>query len=497
LIKDVTILGGTSAGFLTALALKAKIPSLRVRLLQLPEAEMPETQSSTLALTRFLHAYLQIDLTKFIRSTKANWTLGHMFHWGPRGHYILPYTTQLDQRLGSLPRNNAFYADIDLDCAGPMYALLAYDRPFFRLQNGQPAWHWDVGYQVNDSLLIHALGQMAATIGVETQQDTLTNVTQNDNGITGLVLGSGKTETADLYIDCSGAASLLLGKTFNEPFVSFSSTLPCDRMILGEWGRSDEAIHPHSFVETMQSGWAWQYELPHRIDCGYVYHSGFISDELATQEFHLKYPKAPGPRVVRFSNGRYERSWVKNVVAIGASAGYVEPLASTALGVAAADAQLLVETLSESGLEISAAPVKLHNRHHARVWDGIRRYLAIQYKFNTRLETPFWLACRKDTDLAGAETIIEYYRQCGPSSLWGPMLVDPVDLFGPPSYLGLLIGLKVPTGFNQPITGREREVWQTEVERFRLAATNGITVAEALSMLPDPTSVAGRTPLSG
>ena len=495
MINKIVVVGGTSAGFMTALALKAKIPELNVRLIRVPDLEPVVNESSTIALTRFLHGYLQIDLTRFIRGSKSNWTLGHLLHWGPRDHFILPYTTQLDQRLPSLPRNNAFYAEHDLDCAGALYALLAYDRPFFRLENGQPAWHWDVGYQIETSLFTHTLGQLATAIGVEIHDDTLTNVTQSGNGVSGLVLGSGQTETADLYVDCSGARSLLLGQALKEPFVSFKSTLACDRMVVGEWGRTDEAIHPHTFCETMEAGWAWQTELVHRIDCGYVFSSNSISDDQATRELQSKCPKALSPRVLRTTRGRYERAWVKNVVAIGAAAGYVEPLASTALSIAATEARLLVETISEGGRQVSAAPVTLYNRQHARVWDSVRRFLAIHYKFNTRLETPFWKACRNDTDLAGADTIIEYYRQCGPSSLWGPMLIDPVDLFGPASYLGLLLGMKVSTRFHLSIPAQERETWDKECQRFRSAATNGVTVAEALSMLPATGSAAGRIPL--
>lgn len=496
MITNVVVIGNTPAGVMTALALKAKIPELHVRVIRDADPQPLVNEPSSLALTRFLHAYLQIDFTRFIRSSKSNWTLGRLMQWGPREHLVLPYSTQLDQRLPSLPRNNAFYADQDFDCAGALFALLAYDRPFFRLQNGQPAWHWDVGYQNDASLFVHTLTQFATAIGVEFHDDTLAGVSQNETGIGNLTLASGQSIGADLYVDCSGSRSLLLGRELKEPFVSFKSSTPCDRLLIAEWGRIDEPIHPHSFCDTMRGGWGWQVEIIHRIDCGYAYSSGHISDEEAEQEFRVKWPKIVAPRMVVISSGRFERAWVKNVVAIGASAGYIEPLAATGLSVAAAEAQLLVETISEGSRIVSAAPIKLYNRHHARIWDSLRRYSAIHYKYNVRLETPFWQHCRKETDLAGAETIVEYYRQCGPSSLWGPMLVDPVDLFTPPGYLALLLGLKVPTKFNQTITANEREAWEAECNRFRSAATSGVTVVDALSMLPATGSASGRSPLA-
>jgi tryptophan halogenase len=497
LINKVIVLGGTSAGCLTALALKAKMPDLHVQVIRLKGMEQGGSESSMPALTAFLHGYLQLELTKFIRNVKCNWTLGNMLMWGSRDHFFLPYATQLDQRMPNLSKNNAFYVGEDMDQAGAMFALMAYDKPFFRMQTGQPAWHWDIAYQMDSGLLVHALSQVAAAIGVETLDDTLTEVKQDASGVSGLVLGSGQTASADLYVDCSGEKSLLLGEGLKEPFVSFKSTLLCDRMLVAEGARGDEPIHPHTFSHTMPSGWAWQLEMPHRIDRGYVYSSAFITDQRAEQEFRVKYPDVVNPRVRPINNGRHERAWVRNVVAIGDASGYVEPLANSGLGLVAVNARLLVETLGEIGRQISPAPVKLYNRHHVRVWDGIRRFLAIHYKYNTRSTTPFWVACRNDVDLAGADTIVEYYRQCGPSSLWGPMLIDAVDLFGSASYLALLMGLNVETKYERNISRREREAWEVERQKFRSAAMNGFTVAEALSMLPASGTAVPRVPVAG
>src|SRR5215469_9484764 len=94
---------------LAALGLKAKIPDLTVQLIRLKDARLTSSESSTPALTSFVHGYLQIELTKFVRSVKCNWTLGNMLMWGPRDHFFLPFTTQLDQRMPRLPKNNAFY----------------------------------------------------------------------------------------------------------------------------------------------------------------------------------------------------------------------------------------------------------------------------------------------------------------------------------------------------------------------------------------------------
>ncbi len=111
------------------------------------------------------------------------------------------------------------------------------------------------------------------------------DVPQNEEGIAGLVLASGVTQTADLYVDCSGFRSLLLGKTLREPFVNFKSSLFCDRAVIGPWKRTDEPIQPYTTAETTNAGWAWQIDHADYVNRGYVYSSNFISDDEAEREF--------------------------------------------------------------------------------------------------------------------------------------------------------------------------------------------------------------------
>ncbi len=156
-----------------------------------------------------------------------------------------------------------------------------------------------------------------------------------------LRLESGRRETADLYLDASGFASVLLGKALGEPFVSYDKTLFCDRAVVGGWDRKDPedmVIKPYTTCETMNCGWCWQIEHENRINRGYVYSSGFISDEEAEKEFRMKNPKVGPTRIVRFVSGRYRNVWVKNVVAVGNAGGFVEPLEATALGAMASNA---------------------------------------------------------------------------------------------------------------------------------------------------------------
>jgi tryptophan halogenase len=493
LISKVIVVGGGSTGVLCALGLKTKLPDLTVRLIPSEPADELGLDSSTVPLTRYLHGFLGIDARKFVQLARPSWKLGTRFeNWGARHHFYFPFGARLDRRLPNLPWNIAYYCDADMDYATPQSALMAHDKAFFRNQNGGPAWHWDFAYHLDPAVFVEGIRTLAATAGVEFVADSVRQVLQDETGISGLVMASGQTEKADLYVDCSGVRSLLLGETLKELFVSSKKSLPCDRIMIGQWERTDEVLHPYTTCQAMDSGWCWQVELEEKISRGYVYSSAFFSDQQAEEEFRRKNPKAGPVRVSKYTGGRYERGWVKNVMAIGNSEGFVEPLHSTALGMIAARCQLLSEILVESNRQVPAAHVRLYNRHHARIWDGTRRVLAIQYRFNTSLRTPFWEMCRREVDLAGAEPIVEYYRQCGPNSVWGPLLTDPVDPFNASAYLTIMVGQKLPTKINYEVSGHERAVWDAEQQRYRSAAMQGLSVAEALAALPpyQPTQMA-------
>ena len=485
MVNRVIVLGGGSAGFMAALALKVKLPELRVTVIRSKELGIIGVgEGSSVPLTKFLHGYLLLTPKKFFELARPTWKLGIKFKWGPRSSYYYPFGAQLDFHHPFLPRNNGFYADEDMEYSNLETAFMAHDKVFERSPNGGPVLHWRVAYHLENEKLVTFLEAFAARIGVETMDDTVSEVLRDESGVAGLVLKSGRTEKADLYVDCSGFASLLLGKTLGEPYVSFKSSLFCDRAVAGGWDRTTEPIHPYTTSEQMDSGWAWQIEHENRINRGYVYSSSFISDEEAEREFRAKNPRVTSTRIVKFASGRYERGWVKNVVAIGNASGFVEPLEATALAVIATRSQLVSQILVECGRQPPPqVQIDFYNSHHARLWDCIRRFLAIHYKCIYDGRTPFWKACENDTDLAGAEQLLEYYQQFGPSGLWGPTLLDPIDPFSMGGYLTILVGQKVPYRPKHAPTAQELQIWNADRQRFRAAAASAMTVKEALSAI--------------
>ena len=486
MVRKIVVVGGGSAGFLAALSLKVKIPTLRVVVLRSKDIGVIGVgEGSTVPLTTFLHGYLNADFRTLLRMAQPTLKMGLKFvKWGPRPHYYYPFGAQLDFKPHTLQRNIGFYCDDDLEDATLEMAMIARDKVFFRGDDGRPQVHGKYAYHIENEKFVAYLEAFALSVGVEIVEDTVRGVTRDDAGVKELRLASGRAESADLYVDCSGFKSLLLGEALAEPFVSYASSLFCDRAVVGGWDRTNEPIHPYTTCEAMTSGWCWQIEHVGRINRGYVYSSEFASDDEARREFLAQNPKVTGPtRVIRFKSGRYRRGWVKNVVAIGNAAGFVEPLEATALGVIGARSQLLSQMLIESGMRIDPFEVDMYNQSHERLWDSVRDFLACHYRFNHHLVSPFWRHCQNATDIGRARAMVEYYQEFGPTGMWGPLLTDPLDGFGSKGYLMILAGQKVPYKRHHLATDAERAAW-ADIRRGNVEATRGaMTVLESLQAM--------------
>jgi tryptophan halogenase len=365
---------------------------------------------------------------------------------------------------------------------------MTLDKAFLRHADGGPIIRNDVAYHMENETFVKYLEAQAVRRGVRVIEETVAEVVRaSDGGVEAVVCRSGRREGADFFVDCSGFYSLLLGKTLGEPFVSFDKSLFCDRAVVGGWDRgAGETLRPYTVAETMDAGWCWQIEHDHRVNRGYVYCSGFISDEEAEREFRRKNPKVGDTRIVKFVSGYYHRGWVGNVAAVGNSCGFVEPLESTSLGVICEQVRSLAESLAETDLQPGEQMAAVYNKRNRLNWEDIRGFLAMHYRFNTRLATPFWRECVDKADLAGATEYVEFYRDNGPSVIWRETLIRGYDVFGFEGYLTLMVGQAVPYRRTFEPSERDRLQWRAIQEANRAQAAGGVGVAEAVAMVRSP-----------
>jgi tryptophan halogenase len=146
----------------------------------------------------------------------------------------------------------------------------------------------------------------------------------------------------------------------------------------------------------------------------------------------------------------------------------------------------VAETLADCLGAVQPSAIAQYNKRHAREWDAIRRFLGIHYRFNNRFNTPFWQECWQHCELCGAEEMVEYYRENGPSALWRSELLGPQDQFGMEGYLSMLVGQKVPYKLHHNATAEEGTNWRRINEAIREKVVPAFSVAEALQVIRSP-----------
>jgi tryptophan halogenase len=489
MIKSVLVLGGGSAGFIAAIALKAQFPDLGVQVLRSRKLGVIGVGEGTTGFfPSYIHNRLRIDPAEFHRLAQPTWKLGIRFvNWGPRRYFNYSFRPQVTSRFVKLPKPTGYYCYEDFEYGDIGSALMSHDKVFVRNPDGTPAIRSDAAYHIENHQFVEFLEGYAARLGVVITDDIVQEVKQHENGsIAGLLRSNGSLETADLYIDSSGFVSLLLGKTLKEPFISFKGTLFCDRAVVGGWARTDEAIKPYTVAEGMNAGWCWQIDHEHLVNRGYVYSSAFLSDEEAEREFRSKNPKVIDTWIVKFISGRYMRAWVKNVVAIGNACGFVEPLEATSLAAICDESDSLVTSLGECDFQPTASVQRQFNQRTALRWDDIRQFLGIHYKFNTAFDNPFWRECRKSVDLGRAAELAEYFRENGPGVAHRNTLLNPLCQFGLEGYWTLLIGQRAP--YDEPYVPSwpERCTWYRIQQSLKSKALTALSTEEIFTIIRSP-----------
>lgn len=488
-ISRVITLGGGSAGCLAALTLKRKLPWLDVTIIRSPDIGIIGVgEGTTPNFVSHFHGYLGLPRGPFYAQAEPTWKLGIRFEWGPRPHFNYTFAGGFASRWRDLPKSNGYYIG---EGAGMDYVtleaqLMDANRIFERQPNGVPTVKGDVPYHIENKKLVAYLEARCSESGVKFIDATVTEVIRSNTGIDSLRLDSGDLAEADLFVDASGFRSVLLGQTLHEPYDSYADTLFCDRAVIGGWERRAEPIQPYTTAETMDAGWCWRIDHERFINRGYVYSSAFISDSDAEAEFRRKNPAVTTTRKVLFRSGVYRRTWVDNVFAVGNAAGFVEPLEATALMVICGEMQALASGLEETDGEPTETLRKIYNRFMGGVWEEIRDFLAVHYRFNTRLDTPFWQHCREETPLRSAAEIVEYYRENGPGHAAQVVLVRPGSAFGINGYLSLLYGQQAPTKYRYTASPAETATWQRHCGELQERAQRAADTRTVFQYIRDP-----------
>lgn len=490
-VKTICVLGGGSAGYLAALTMRRLLPGRNVIAVHSPDRPVIGVGESTTAyFPYFLHRQLGLDQKQFYAEVQPSWKLGIRFVWGPSeiGHFNYPFGFEFSERSGPLRKRAAFYYQQQFGHVGPVSALMDQNlSPCVADENGEyQLLNQRFGYHIHNQRFLAYLDRVCRGYGVEFIADNIIGVTRGESGdVESLILEDGNRLKADLFVDCSGFESQLLGKALGERFVDYGNTLFCDTAIVGGYERSGPIL-PYTTAETMDHGWCWQIDLPSHVTLGYVHSSQFCTPEEARDELCRRKPDiGDNLRVIHFPSGRYENYWVRNVVAIGNASGFVEPLESTALHVIAEQLINTCAALLDSDYRIEPAAREIENLRFRRNWDSIRDFLALHYKFNRRLETPFWRHCREHTDIGTANAIVDIYRHLGPHAAMKTHIPgDTLVQFE--GYLALLLGQQVETQHTTEFDAQDLLDWSEFQRAINNHVARAIPVRDALKVVGSP-----------
>ena len=484
--KTVLIVGGGTAGYLTALAFR-RHTAASVRLVEstaIPHIGVGEATVPSIA--PFLHSYLGIDTAEFYRVVRPTWKLGIKFDWGlPHPYYFLaPFDWGVDSigALGSL-REHGTLNEMSLGAL-----LMDTDKvPLSRLQDGNlasllpllpVAYHFDV------SRLIGFLSRLAGDRGVEHIDAVVRDVRLGEDGnVEAIATDAGDLE-ADFFVDCSGFRSLIIGQALGSRFLSFESSLFTDCALAFERPHGGH-VKPYTTATTMDCGWTWTIPQQDQDHCGYVFSSQFCTQAAAEAELTRRFgaPANP-PRLVRFKSGRRERSWIRNAAAIGNASGFVEPLESTGLLMTAESIRLLIDAVVSSSdwAKTSAR----YNIKTGEAWDGLRWFLSLHYRFNHASDTPFWRTARADTDCSGAAEVLDEFRERAPLRLRDAAAIRKLGsaasvlFYGLPGIDCILFGQRVPTTVWPSV--EDHSAWQTRRDTARRLIASALSMREALEV---------------
>ncbi|GAA0811050.1 tryptophan 7-halogenase [Colwellia asteriadis] len=449
-INNIVIVGGGTAGWMTAaLLIKTLGKSLNITLIESDNIGTIGVGEASIPPIVNFNSAIGIDEKTFIKETQATIKLGIEFtDWGQHNDSYMHAFGSIGKKfafcdfhhfwLKEQQQNNAMpvnahksFWDYSLNYQAAKQNKFApiHNIPNTNLPGIAHAYHFDAG------LYAKFIQKHAMSMGVKRIEGKVIQVNQHhDTGfIKSLVLANGEQITGDLFIDCSGLSALLIEKTLNTGFEDYSHWLPCDRAIAVPCEKITP-IEPYTRSSAHAAGWQWRIPLQHRTGNGLVYSSKHLSDEQAKAQLLNNLDGKPlgEPRVISFKTGRRRKQWHNNVIAIGLSSGFFEPLESTNIHLIQTAAIRLLKFFPHNGIEQAA--VDEFNRQAKSELEAIRDFIIMHYKLNNRGDSEFWRTCQRMQVPPSLANKIALFKKTG------NVFCKPDDLFTEIAWQQVMIG---------------------------------------------------------
>ncbi len=445
-IRSVCIVGGGSAGWMTAAALAHALPrGCAITLIESDEIGTVGVGEATIPPIKLFNDTLGIDENAFLRATSGTFKLGIEFvGWargGPDDAYFHPFGSfgksfDLVAVHQHWLRARAAGSPIALDDLSMGWGAARRGRFARPMSDPRSVGStFDYAYHFDAGAYAAFLRNYAEARGVTRHEGKVADcrIDGESGNVAAVTTSDGRAFAADLFIDCSGFRGLLIEDALHTGYEDWTHWLPCDRAVAVPCASNDPAI-PYTRSTARHAGWQWRIPLQHRTGNGYVYASAHLSDDeaAATLLANIDGEAMADPRQLRFTTGRRRQFWNRNVIAIGLAGGFMEPLESTSLHLIQTGIAKLLAFFPTR--DFAPAVRDEYNRVAISEFERIRDFLILHYKLNTRSDGALW---QQVAAMPVPETLqwkIDHFRQSG------RLLARDMDLFGAPSWLAVHIG---------------------------------------------------------
>ena len=477
-LRRIVIVGGGIAGWVAAAPLASKLrrgdgPRCEIVLVESPASASLDEVEATLPAIRAYNRSLGLDNADFVRRTQATYKLGIEFRdWGSVGHRFFHGFCDFGPAIENRPsfmhwlrlaRAGKMPSYEDWSIATVMARANRFTPPQGELASAGNGYTY--AYHVDAGLYADYLCGYAIEHGVQRVEGTVVDVElrADDGFIAALRLADGRRIEGDLFIDCSGPRGLLIEEALHAGYEDWSELLPCDSALAVPSARA-AVLTSYTMATAKKAGWQWRIPLQHRTGNGHVYCSAFMSDNEAERVLleGLDTPVLGDPRPLRVATGRRRKSWLRNCVALGAAAGFIEPLESTGIQLIVDGVGRLIENFPDRDF---APPLAAeYNRLTAIQYERIRDFIAMHYKLTARDDSPFWRHCAAMPIPDSVQHQIELFRSSGRVAIFerGGFLES--------SFISILFGLGVePRAWDPFIDRMDERALRAHFARLRSA----------------------------
>ena len=446
-IRKVVVLGGGTAGWMSA-ALLSKVVSggLEIELVESEQIGTVGVGEATIPQIRYLCDALRIPEAEFLAEVNGTYKLGIEFvNWARLGDRYIHTFGDVGRRLGVLDFHHVWVRGRELGLMADLgdysfNALAAYANRFAPVEKLGDTGLLGIGYafHFDATRVAGLLRRIAEKQGVRRTEGRVERVELNpETGfIETLCLDGDRRVSGDLFIDCSGFRSLLLGEALGVGYVDWSHWLPADSAIAVQC-EGVEPLTPYTRSTAHSAGWQWRIPLQNRIGNGHVYSSPYMSDDEARTILlsNLDGRAVTEPRQLRFTTGKREAFWHKNCVGLGLASGFMEPLESTSIHLVQAGLGRLIDLFPTR--DFHDVDIDVYNQRTHFEFDSIRDFLILHYHATERDDSPFWDYCRTMEIPDSLQHKLDLWRS------QGRFFRNDDELFTIPSWVQVLVGQRV------------------------------------------------------